>query len=124
MIAKLSDPWFEARFTTKTTNTGHRYIDTLDGADGIWLWCPCGYGKPEFPLDGGRPHAIIVSFANPINAPVAPPDSGSQSRPDPVTGLCHPTRWTISGTGLDDLTLSPSVDVICWHGYITNGEIS
>lgn len=122
MIAKLTDPWLEARFTTKTDETGHDTTDELDGADGLILWCPCGYGKPEFPLGGARPHAVIVSFANPRNAPVAPPKAGSQSRHG------GPSRWTIdSGTGLSDLTLSPSVAVgtpECWHGYIRDGVVS
>jgi hypothetical protein len=32
----------------------------------------------------------------------------------------------MDGTGLSDLTLSPSVDVgepSCWHGFIRNGEV-
>ena len=98
---KLTDPWFEAEFLTKTTAKGHWKQDELEGADGVIFWCPCGYGKPEFPLDGARPHAVIVSFANPRNAPVAPPDAGSQSRGS------GPSRWVMSGTGLHDLTLKP-----------------
>lgn len=40
----------------------------------------------------------------------------------------RPTRWAVSGTGLADLTLSPSVDCTpgnpkCWHGHIQNGQI-
>lgn len=125
MIAKLTDPWFEAQFTTETTAQGHRYIDTLQGADGIFFWCPCGYGKPEFPLEGGRPHGVLVHFANPRGVPVAPANAGSRNR----SGA--PSRWTVSGTGYADLTLTPSVDVggaegtqSCWHGFITNGEVT
>ena len=105
MIAKLTDPWFEARFMAGTTARGHHYVDTLDGADGVLLWCPCGYGKAEFPIDGGRPHAVMVSFANPRGCGPAPADAGSQSRNG------GPSRWTMIGTGLHDLTLSPSVAV-------------
>ena len=123
MTILLSDPWFEAQFTTKTIKEGHWCIDILDGADGLLLWCPCGFGKPEFPLDGPRPHAIIASFANPINAPIAPLDAGSQSRCD-ANGQRHASRWIVSGTDLSNLTLSPSIDVGCWHGYITNGVIT
>ncbi|HYM68827.1 MAG TPA: DUF6527 family protein [bacterium] len=116
MIARLDDPYFEAEFLTETTARGHRKIDTLAGADGIFFWCPCGYAKrPEVT------HGVIVSFSNPIGAPVAPPDAGSRSRGG------GPSRWTMSGTGLADLTLSPSVDVgtpSCWHGWIKNGEIT
>lgn len=41
----------------------------------------------------------------------------------------QPTRWkVVSGTGFEDLTLSPSIDLTpwnpkCWHGHIRNGEI-
>jgi Family of unknown function (DUF6527) len=121
MIARLDDPWFEARFTADTTPAGgHRMIDTLEGADGLWFWCPCGYGKPEYPIDGARPHGVMVSFANPIGARPAPHGAGSQGRSG------GDTRWLVSGTGLSDLTLKPSVDVgepSCWHGYIENGEV-
>jgi hypothetical protein len=124
LIARLDDPWFEAEFQKNTTAKGHEGTDSLEGADGIFLWCPCGYGKPGFPLDGARPHGLIVSFANPRGCPPAPPDAGSRSAGG------GPSRWTIvSGTGLSDLTLSPSVDVgsktsKCWHGFIQNGIVT
>lgn len=120
---KLTDPWFEARFLRNTTKTGWSTADpeNIHGADGIIFWCPCGYGKPEFPIDGARPHAVVVSFANPMGAQPAPPGSGSQNR----SGA--PSRWTVSGTGLHDLTLSPSIavgsDPECWHGWVQNGEV-
>jgi hypothetical protein len=122
-LGRLDDPWYDAQFLSHTTANGHRAQDEIDGADGVLFWCPCGYGKPEFPLDGGRPHAVIVSFANPRGCEPAPPDAGSQS--------AHggPSRWTMSGTGLHDLTLSPSVDVgsknsKCWHGWIKDGNVT
>lgn len=123
MIARLSDPWFAAVFTSGTTATGYRKQDVLDGADGVRFWCPCGYGKAQYPVDGARPHAVIVSFANPHGCAPAPPDAGSRSRDG------GPSRWTMSGTGLHDLTLNPSVDAgpegaSCWHGWIVNGEVS
>lgn len=116
---RLDDPWFDAQFlVTDPDGKGHRDIDTLDGADGIFFWCPCGYGKPEYPLDGARPHGVIVSFANPRGTPPAPAHGGSRSRDG------GPSRWTMSGTGLSDLTLTPSIDVRCWHGFITNGVVT
>lgn len=119
----LTDLWFDAQFLGEMTVTGHKYIDGIDGAQGIFFWCPCGFGKPEFPLDGGRPHGVIVPFRNPRNAPQLAPDVGPHSRNNPDA---HP-RWTVSGTGLADLTLSPSIDVgapgSCWHGFITDGQV-
>lgn len=114
MIALLSDAWFEARFIKDSTAQGHRRQGALEGADGIFLWCPCAYP------DDQRAHGLIISFANPQGAPPAPNDAGSCDR-DGV-----PKRWTMTGTGLKDLTLSPSVDVgnpSCWHGFIVNGEV-
>jgi hypothetical protein len=120
-MPRLDDPWFEAQFIKNTTRAGLTFTDQLDGADGVWFWCPCGYGKPEYPLDGGRPHAVMVSFSNPRGCGQAPDDAGSQSRNG------GPSRWMMSGTGVADLTLSPSVDVgtpSCWHGFVQDGVVS
>jgi len=118
----LIDPWFDAAFLRETTARSTSCADpaTIQDADGLFLWCPCGYGKPEFPLAGGRPHGLHVSFSNPIGAQPAPPDAGSQSRNG------GPSRWQMSGTGLADLTLAPSIatgEPECWHGYIQNGQV-
>lgn len=122
MTAALTDPWFEARFVSKTSKTGyHIHGDQLDGADGLLFWCPCGFGKPEYPLEGGRPHACLVSFANPLNSLQVTEDAGSHDRSR------NPSRWTVSGTGLADLTLSPSIDngtPSCWHGWIQGGSVN
>jgi hypothetical protein len=79
------------------------------------LWCSCSFGND------GRAHGLIVPFANPRNAPVVQNNFGITSRDGKTK-----TRWQVSGTGLSDLTLSPSVDVgepSCWHGHITDGEV-
>ncbi len=123
-MPKLNDEWFEAKFYGEISADGKsmRYLDSIDGAQGLFLWCPCGYGKPEFPLNAGRPHGVLIPFVNPRNAPPVPADHGPVNKTD---GKTRP-RWTMSGTGLHDLTITPSVDVgkdSCWHGFITNGEI-
>jgi hypothetical protein len=122
VIARLDDPWFEAKFVTESSVAGHRFHSSIDGADGVFLWCPCGYGKPAYPLDGGRPHAILVHFRNPRGCAPAPPDTGMRNK-----NGGPPPRWAMSGTGLHDLTLHPSVDIgepSCWHGWIQNGVVS
>lgn len=123
MTVKLIDPWFDSEFYGDATDYSYRLQGPeLDGAQGLFLWCPCGFGKPEFPLEGPRPHAILVPFANPRSAPVAPGGHGPTSRDG-----SHRPRWTVSGTGLEDLTLSPSIDVgtpSCWHGHVRNGEVA
>jgi hypothetical protein len=56
-------------------------------------------------------HMILIWFAN-------------RGVPD----VCEPTpRWTATGTGFDDLSVTPSINLAInreeWHGWITNGEI-
>jgi hypothetical protein len=128
-MAKLTDPWFEARFICEASDNGgyrHEHVDgsaiTFAESQGIELWCPCGYGKPEFPLDGGRPHMVMVPFSNPPCGIACPikfgPESRDKSKPRP--------RWSVSGTGLSDLSTAPSIAVgtpECWHGYIAAGEV-
>ena len=131
--APLADPWFEAEFIGRVSGAGHtRQGGEINGAQGIFFYSPCGYGEAS------GVHGVIVLFANPHNAPVVGP---SASYPKP--------RWTISGSGLRDLTLSPSIDCTaedpahvdalraaglkpgecrpgrrCWHGYIQNGLVT
>lgn len=115
---RLTDEWFEAEFYGKATEMSYwRQGANIEGAQGIFLWCPCAYGNNE------RAHGLIIPFANPRNAPALPPGHGPHSRHDST----HHPRWTMSGTSLGDLTLTPSVDVgtpSCWHGWITNGAVT
>ncbi len=126
-MPRLDDPWFDAVFygnvhADEQGRMTHTRQDGIEGAQGVEFWCPCGYADARYPLDGGRPHAVMVPFRNPRNAPQLPVDHGPQSKNDPSQ---HP-RWEMSGTGLHDLTISPSIDVgnpSCWHGHVTNGEV-
>ena len=135
----LTDPWFEAHFYGEVSEDGGFRLKRADGspmpfsaAQGLFLWCPCGYGaldkdgKERYPLDLslnlGRPHGLLVPFANGPGGPV-PASHGPLSR----DGSTRP-RWTVSGTSLENLTTAPSIAVgpaasECWHGFITNGEI-
>lgn len=129
---RLTDPWFDAAFYTRVTPTGWSVRDgdrafTYAESQGVGFWCPCGYGKRDprtseelYPLDlslnKGRPHWVIVPFSNPPCGVALPSDHGPISR----DGKTRP-RWGVSGSGLHDLTLTPSIDVgepSCWHGYI------
>jgi hypothetical protein len=123
VIAPLTDPWFEAEFYGQATQYSYRLQGaSIEGAQGLFLWCPCGYGQAQYPLSGPRPHGLLVPFANPRNAPALPAEHG------PVGHSGEHPRWTMAGSGLADLTLAPSVDVgapqSCWHGFIRNGEVS
>ena len=97
----------------------HKYHVTVDGierAQGVMFLCPkC------FKANGGSrgTHAIVCW-------------SRSRGVPDHVTP--GPGRWSLHGTGLQDLTLNGdqpggggarSVQLhggCAWHGFITNGE--
>lgn len=135
IVLRLTDPWFDAKFYGKIdeADQSHEYLPSIDGAQGLFLWCPCGYGqldddgKERYPLDLshnlGRPHGLLVPFRNPRNAPPCPDGHGPRSR-DKQTR----PRWEMTGTSLGDLTLSPSIavgpaDKECWHGHVTSGEI-
>lgn len=122
---RLTDPWFEATFYGHClADGGYSRLDSIDGAQGVQLWCPCGYGKPAYPLEGGRPHAILVPFGNPRNAPLCPPGHGPLRTEDPSGPR---PRWAMTGMGLADLTCAPSIAVgnpECWHGYISGGEVT
>lgn len=140
MIAKLNDPWFEAHFIYDARRDGKYRIHHPDGtptkfkeSQGLFLWCPCGYdtkdkdGNLKYPLDLslnlGRPHGVLIVFSNPPSGIIPPTNFGPKSKRDKST---HP-RWSVTGSSLTDLTLSPSVDVgepSCWHGFIQNGVVS
>lgn len=85
----------------------------LARADGVEYLCPLCFQK-----NGGAvgTHSLHTYFAG----RGVPDHLGKDSNGQTV-------RWTIvSGSGLHDLTLSPSILVKTgcgWHGFITNGEI-
>ena len=68
----------------------------ISDADGILLLCPCGGG-----------HELLLWFAGRPRVP-------AKARP------VH--RWQAEGATIGTLTLSPSVNARCWHGWIRNGN--
>lgn len=101
----------------KLTDLSPEFMRTLDDADhrmcacsfeaaqGVMFLCPACFKK-----NGGEvgTHEILVWFA----------DKGVHESWSPTP------RWVMTGTGMHDLTLSPSIDVKgCWHGFIRQGEI-
>jgi hypothetical protein len=84
-------------------------VNTLAEAHGIEIDCPkC------------KNHRIHIPFAN----------RGLADHHSTHSSDGRPTRWNVvSGSGFNDLTLTPSIDCTpsnpnCWHGFITNGEVS
>lgn len=90
-----------------------RTVHSLAEAQGIEIDCPVCKGP-------GKSHRIHVPFK----------DRGILDHQGTHDSNGRPTRWSIvSGTWFTDLTLSPSIDCTksnpkCWHGFITNGEIT
>lgn len=122
----------DAQFITGASEKGYRRQDTIAGAQGVLFQCPsCAVGKERGEEEGRRfirgAHYIRVFFSNPRGAPKVS-DAVAGGKP----------RWKlVKGTGLDDLTLSPSINCdipwkdangveqpsVCkFHGYVRNGE--
>ena len=118
-LGVLTDPWYEASFlVSKEVGEGvlhgQKKVMGLAGAMGLWLYCPCGWGKPDH-----MAHGLVIPFKN------APTHNFGVVARD---GKTRP-KWTATGTGLHDLTLHPSVDVGaegrgCWHGFVRAGKVT
>lgn len=95
-----------------------RHVDTLTEAQGIQFLCPVCFVKNSGPIGT---HAIEVSFSGRGVAD----HQGSHNREG------KPSRWSVNGTGYDNLSTQPSILIdpalpACagWHGFITNGEVA
>lgn len=84
-------------------------VDSAADAQGVFFFCPACFAANNGPIGT---HSILVWFAG-------------RALPD---GLRPLPRWQVSGTGLHDLSLSPSInlDLGCggcrWHGFVSAGE--
>ena len=85
------------------------HLDSLAEAQGIVFLCPTCIVKNSGTVGT---HAIEVTFAG----------RGAQDHQGSHNRESKPSRWNVSGSGYSDLTLHPSVDAGCWHGFVTNGE--
>jgi hypothetical protein len=101
----------DPEWVTNATPASYRRTDNFTEAQGILFACPFCYRKNNG-LVGT--HMILIYFA----------DRGAPPECEPLP------RWTVAGgTGLNDLTLVPSINLQNegrpdeWHGWITNGEI-
>lgn len=89
-------------------------VETLAEADMIMFLCPLCFEK-----NGGSvgTHSVMVTFAN-RNVPDEAGTRGEGGKP---------TRWTASGTNLDDLVLAPSILLTgpgcAWHGFVGSSGI-
>jgi len=86
----------------------HR-VETVAEAHGLWFDCPLCFAKNGGPIGT---HGVLVWF---VGKPV--PDRLGKNK-DGVT-----VRWNVSGTGMNDLVLTPSIQLqggCNWHGYVGN----
>lgn len=98
---------------------GFQDVAALAEADHIMFLCPLCFAK-----NGGAvgTHSVMVTFAG-RNVPDEAGSRGADGKP---------TRWTVSGTGLDDLVLTPSIALnqssppeqgCHWHGFVGSSGI-
>lgn len=112
-MTKLTD--LKAEFLALTEKPGSfRMVPRIEDAQGVWFACPKCYAA-----NGGLKgtHMVICW-------------SRSRGVPDDVEP--KPGRWSLHGTGLDDLTLngdppggarSVLLTSGCgWHGFVTSGD--
>lgn len=97
----------------------HHCVESIAEADHISFLCPLCFEK-----NGGsvRTHSVFVSFAGRSFSD----EAGSRDSDG------NPSRWSVSGTSLDDLVLTPSIlldakhpaDQGChWHGFVGSSGI-
>ena len=75
-------------------------------ADGILFLCPKCHAENGGPVGT---HSVLCWFVGRVADDVEP----------------GPGRWTPSGTGISDLSLTPSVHLLAgcgWHGFVGNGD--
>lgn len=113
------DAWFCA--DANPTERSYRRQEGIAGAQGILFQCPkCAVGCEPGEEDGRRffrgAHYILCWFSNTGGGVFAP--AADVFTPSP--------RWRLeSGTSLDDITLSPSIQIVggcAWHGFVRNGS--
>lgn len=89
------------------------FVDSLAEAQGIWMLCPLCFKTNSGPKGT---HMVEVTFA----------DRGVNDNEGTHNMEGHPVRWQVSGTGLNDLTTSPSIQLLgggcAWHGFIKDGD--
>lgn len=108
---KLADlaPQFIRYGRNEAGNEKWIHVENLADAQGIYFTCPvCADG-----------HMVGITFRD----RGVPDDLGSVGEDN------KPTRWAVQGTGVADLTLSPSIDLTrrkacTWHGFVTAGSIT
>lgn len=112
----------EAEFLRYEERDGSRYhvpVESIEQAQGVMFLCPKCFATNSGPVGT---HRVIC---------------WSRSRGVPESAVPGPGRWSLHGTGIDDLTLNGDPlppeengarsvlltgDGCGWHGFVTNGS--
>ena len=89
-------------------------VESLSEAQGVEFLCPKCFQENKGPVGT---HYCMVTF----QGRGVPDEQGSH------TAEGRPVRWVVTGTSLEDLTMTPSILLVggCnWHGFITNGNVT
>jgi Family of unknown function (DUF6527) len=90
-----------------------RHVDSLSEAHGIHFICPKSFAAHQGRVGA---HMMQLYFSG---SPV-PPRLGTNKSGQTV-------RWNVSGTCMDDLSLTPSIqeeDSLCaWHGFVGSSGV-
>lgn len=111
--------WRERGSPTKTVTGPREYsirVATLTEAQGIRFLCPVCFQENGGPVGT---HGVEVAF----DGRGVEPQQGSRNHAG------APSRWGVSGTDFDDLTLTPSIDIgrgdgCRWHGFVQSGVVT
>lgn len=87
-----------------------RHVPDLAHSQGIVFLCPACFAKNNGPVGT---HGIEVSFHG----------RGVLDHQGSHNTAGNSSRWQVSGNGYSDLSLHPSIDCGCWHGFIKNGDV-
>lgn len=96
----------EPQFLTTSDGRHLGKVDSLSLAQGIKFLCPFHFNENSGKVGT---HQVLVWFSDRGVPPSAEPHY----------------RWKVSGTGYDDLSISPSIDLGFkdWHGWVDSGMI-
>jgi hypothetical protein len=121
---KLAD--LEPRFIRITDPGWSQEVDTIQEAQGVIFLCPACWLE-------SRKDPVQQKLAIMVNHGVHSIKCWSSSRGVPDDALPGPGRWTLEGTGLDDLTLGcepgKSRSILLQtapchaHFFVTNGDV-
>ena len=108
-LTELDPEWVRLTETPGTRRRGGEVDITT--AQGMIFLCPTCFQKNGGPVGT---HSVLTWFR----------DRGVPDHEEPGPG-----RWAVTGTGFEDITLSPSIDISSngdgeWHGFIQNGGVT